>query len=156
LDNFGGHKFAAGLTVKEGNVDYLREEMQKITEVLLSKEDLVPSLDIQAELSLKEFDAALLKWLKQFAPYGPQNMRPIFVSRNVEVVGNAQVVGNNHLKFKVRGDGIVIDAIAFNFAEIRDKMKSSNQLVDLAYVIEENTWNGRTTIQMRVKDINLL
>ncbi len=156
LDNFGGHKFAAGLTVKEGNIDYLREEMQKITEVLISKEDLVPSLDIQAEISLKEFDASLLKWLKQFAPYGPQNMRPIFVTRNVEVVGNAQVVGNNHLKFKVRGDGIVIDAIAFNFAEVRDKMKPSHQMVDLAYVIEENTWNGRTNIQMRVKDIKLL
>ena len=156
LDSFGGHKFAAGLTVQEGNIDYLREEMQKITEVLISQEDLVPSLDIQAEISLKEFDASLLKWLKRFAPYGPQNMRPIFVTRNVEFVGNIQVVGNNHLKFKVKGDGIVIDAIAFNFAEIRDKIKPSRQMADLAYVIEENTWNGRTTIQMRVKDIKLV
>jgi single-stranded-DNA-specific exonuclease len=156
LDNFGGHKFAAGLTVKEDNIDYLREEMQKITEVLISKEDLVPSLDIQAEISLRELDATFLKWLKQFAPYGPRNMRPIFVTRNVEVIGNAQVVGNNHLKFKVRGDGIVIDAIAFNFADMRDKMKPSKQFIDIAYVVEENTWNGRTTIQMRVKDINLL
>jgi single-stranded-DNA-specific exonuclease len=91
-----------------------------------------------------------------FAPYGPQNMRPVFVSRDVEVVGDVNVVGNNHLKFKVKSDGIVIDVIAFNFAEVRDKMKPSRQHIDAAYVIEENTWNGRTTIQMRIKDINLV
>ena len=91
-----------------------------------------------------------------FAPYGPHNMRPVFVSRGVEVVGNVQVVGSNHLKFKVKSEGIVIDTIAFNFAEVRDKMKPNRQHIDTAYVIEENTWNGRTTIQMRIKDINLV
>jgi single-stranded-DNA-specific exonuclease len=83
-------------------------------------------------------------------------MRPVFVSRDVEVVGDLNVVGNNHLKFKVKSDGIVIDAIAFNFAEVREKMKPVRQHIDAAYVIEEKTWNGRTTIQMRIKDINLV
>jgi len=113
-------------------------------------------LEVQSEISLKELDASFLKWLKAFAPYGPQNMRPVFVSRDVEVVGDVQVVGNNHLKFKVKSEGIVIDTIAFNFAEVRDKMKPSRQHIDTAYVIEENTWNGRTTIQMRIKDIILV
>jgi len=156
LDNFGGHKFAAGLTVQEDNIDYLREEMQKITEELISKEDLVPSLGVESEISLNEFDATFLKWLKQFAPFGPQNMRPVFVTRRIEIAGDVLVVGTNHLKFKVKSNGIVIDAIAFNFAEIRDKIKPSRQLIDAAYVIEENTWNGRTTVQMRIKDINLI
>ena len=156
LENFGGHKYAAGLTVNEKNVDFLRQEMQKITEEYISKEDLVHTLEIQSEISLKELDASFLKWLKMFAPYGPQNMRPVFVSRDLEVVGDINVVGNNHLKFKVRSDGIVIDAIAFNFADVRDKMKPNRQHIDTAYVIEENTWNGRTTIQMRIKDFNLV
>jgi single-stranded-DNA-specific exonuclease len=156
LDNFGGHKFAAGLTVQEDNIDYLRDEMQKITEELISKEDLVPTLVVESEISLNEFDASFFKWLKQFAPFGPQNMRPVFVTRRIEIAGDVQVVGSNHLKFKVKSNGIVIDAIAFNFAEMRDKIKPSRQLIDAAYVIEENTWNGRTTVQMRIKDINLI
>ena len=130
--------------------------MQIVTNQSISNEDLVPTLEIQSEITLKELDASFLKWLKMFAPYGPHNMRPVFVSRDVEVVGDVNVVGNNHLKFKVKSEGIVIDAIAFNFAEVRDKMKSSRQHIDAAYVIEENTWNGRTTIQMRIKDINLV
>lgn len=156
LESFGGHKFAAGLTVNENNVESLRDEMQKITEEFITKEDLIPKLEIQSEISLKELDASFLKWLKLFAPYGPQNMRPVFVSRDLEVVGDVNMVGNNHLKFKVKSDGIVIDAIAFNFAEVRDKMKPNRQHIDTAYVIEENTWNGRTTIQMRIKDFNLV
>ncbi len=156
LDNFGGHKYAAGLTVQGENIQKLREQMQKLSDRAISNEDLVPTLEIQSEISLKELDASFLKWLKIFAPYGPQNMRPVFVSRDVEVVGSVNVVGNNHLKFKVKSDGIVIDAIAYNFAEVRDKMKPNRQHIDAAYVIEENTWNGRTTIQMRIKDINLV
>jgi single-stranded-DNA-specific exonuclease len=156
LDNFGGHKYAAGLTVKQGNIQELLTRMQKVSNQAISSEDLVPTLEIQSEINLKELDATFLKWLKMFAPYGPHNMRPVFVSRDVEVVGDLNVVGNNHLKFKVKSDGIVIDAIAFNFAEVREKMKPVRQHIDAAYVIEENTWNGRTTIQMRIKDINLV
>jgi single-stranded-DNA-specific exonuclease len=156
LDNFGGHKYAAGLTVKQENIQNLLTRMQEVTNQAISNEDLVPSLEIHAEISLKELDATFLKWLKMLAPYGPKNMRPVFVSRDVEVVGDLNVVGSNHLKFKVKSDGIVIDAIAFNFAEVRQKMKPVRQHIDTAYVIEENTWNGRTTIQMRIKDINLV
>ena len=80
--------------------------MHKITDDLISSEDLIPTLEIQSEISLRELDASFLKWLKLFAPYGPHNMRPVFVSRNVEVVGDIQIVGNNHLKFKVKDSGI--------------------------------------------------
>jgi len=156
LENFGGHKYAAGLTVRAENIEILRERMQIVSDQSISNEDLIPTLEIQSKISLKDLDASFLKWLKMFAPYGPSNLRPVFVSRNVEVVGDVFVVGNNHLKFKVKSEGIVIDVIAFNFAEVGDKMKPSRQHIDAAYVIEENTWNGRTTIQMRIKDINLV
>ena len=156
LENFGGHKYAAGLTIKEDNLNLLREKIAEFSEQKISEQDLTPTLEIQAELTLKELDAQFLHWLKLFAPYGPQNMRPVFVTRDTEIVGTADIVGGNHLKLKVRNDGIVIDAIAFNFGDLKYQMKANGQRVNVAYVIEENTWNGQTTIQMRIKDIQLV
>jgi single-stranded-DNA-specific exonuclease len=156
LEDFGGHKYAAGLTILEQNVEEFRNQLEKISEPMIRQEDLIPTLEIQSEISLREVDANLLKWLKLFAPYGPQNMRPVFVSKNLEIMGDAIIVGNNHLKLKVRSDGIVIDAIAYNFGDIKTRMKSMGQRIDAAYVIEENTWNGQTTVQMRIKDLNLM
>jgi single-stranded-DNA-specific exonuclease len=156
LDNFGGHKYAAGLTIIEENIDTLRHELEKISDPIISREELIPTLEIQSEISLQQLDASFLQWLKRFAPYGPQNMRPIFVSRNLEIIGDTAIVGNNHLKLKVKENGIVIDAIAYNFGKVKSEIRSAAQKIDVAYVIEENTWNGQTTVQMRIKDINLM
>jgi len=156
LDDFGGHKFAAGLTIKEEQIEELRKSLEILSEKKISSEDLTPTLEILAEVSLSQFDAKLLKWLKYFAPYGPENMKPVFVSRKLEVVGDVKIVGNNHLKMKVKQDGIVIDAIAYNFGDKKIQLNSKKQFIDSAFVIEENTWNGQTTIQMRIKDFNLL
>jgi len=156
LENFGGHKFAAGLTIKEDNIDALRSAMAQISDQMIDSEDLTPTLDITAEISLRQLDAKFLKWLKMFAPYGPQNMRPVFVTRNIEIIGDVNIVGNNHLKFKVRHDGIVIDAIAYNLGDVSMQIRPTGQKMDAAYVIEENTWNGQTTVQMRIKDLNLI
>ena len=156
LDNFGGHKYAAGLTVREENIEPLREQMYRISDSMINEKDLAPTLEIESEISLRQLDATFLKWLKLLAPYGPQNMRPIFVTRNVEILGDVAVMGNNHLKFKVKNDGIVIDAIAYNFGKLKNELKPYGQRMDAAYVIEENTWNGQTTIQMKIKDLNLV
>ncbi len=156
LDNFGGHKFAAGLTVREENIDLLRNQMQIFSDQMINENDLTPTLEIESEISLRQLDAKFLKWLKLLAPYGPQNMRPIFVTRNIEILGDVGVLGNNHLKLKVKNDGIVIDAIAYNFGKLKNEIKPYGQKMDAAYVIEENTWNGQTTIQMRIRDLNLV
>ena len=117
---------------------------------------MTPTLEVESEIKLGEFDATFLKWLKSFAPYGPENMTPVFVVRDLEIVGGVQAVGYNHLKMKVRQDGIVIDAIAYNFGDKIAQFNNRNQKIDCAFVMEENTWNGQTTIQMRIKDFNLL
>lgn len=156
LCSFGGHKFAAGLTVREENIDLLRQQMQIISDKMIDEKDLTPTLEIESEISLRQLDARFLKWLKMLAPYGPQNMRPIFVTRNIEVLGDVAVLGNNHLKLKVKNDGIVIDAIAYNFGKLKGDLKPYGQRMDAAYVIEENTWNGQTTVQMRIRDVNLI
>ncbi len=155
LENFGGHKFAAGLTIKNENISKLRSRLSEISDAQINSEDLIPTLNIQDKLTLKDVDAQLLHWLKILAPYGPHNMCPVYVSKNLEVMGDAGIVGGNHLKLKVRQDGIVIDAIAFNFGDVKYTMKNTGQRINAAYVIEENTWNGRTTIQMRIKDMEL-
>jgi single-stranded-DNA-specific exonuclease len=156
LENFGGHKFAAGLTIPEGNIKLFRRKMEEISEVMLSGEDFYPTLDVYSELNLKHLDAELLKWLNRFAPYGPQNKRPIFVSRNLSIVGHSEIVGDNHLRLKVRQDGIVIDAIGYRLGKIQPLLNKKNQKIDTAYVIEENTWNGCTTVQMHIRDIDLV
>lgn len=156
LENFGGHKFAAGLTIKEENVAKLRKKLATISEEEIETDDFFPTLDIVSETRLSDFDATMLRWLKNFAPYGPQNMTPVFVARNLNVVGDPMVVGNNHLKLKVKQDGIVIDAIAYNFGDQRIKFKPRTQRIDAAFVMEENTWHGQTTVQMRIKDFNLI
>jgi len=156
LEDFGGHKFAAGLSIKEENISTLRNKLEKISEDQISNDDMTPTLKVESEINLNQFDAKFLKWLKYFAPYGPENMTPVFIVRDLEVVGNVQVVGYNHLKMKVRQNGIVIDAIAYNFGDKVSQFKNKNQRLDSAFVMEENTWNGQTTIQMRIKDFNLL
>jgi single-stranded-DNA-specific exonuclease len=156
LENFGGHKYAAGLTIREENIDPLRKALLQISEEMIASEDLAPTLDVTAEISLRQIDARFLKWLKMFAPYGPQNMRPVFVTRRMEIAGDVNIVGNNHLKLKVRNDGIVIDAIAYNLGDVCMQIRPAGQKLDAAYVIEENTWNGQTTIQMRIKDLDLI
>ena len=156
LEEFGGHKFAAGLTIKEENINELRIALEKLSNEEISNDDMIPSMLVESEVTLNQFDANFLKWLKSFAPYGPENMTPVFVVRNLEVAGDVNVVGYNHLKMKVKQDGIVIDAIAYNFGDKISQFKKRNQKLDSAFVMEENTWNGQTTIQMRIKDFNLL
>ena len=156
LDTFGGHKYAAGFTIKEEMIDRFNDKLKDISKKIIPEEDLVPTLEIQSEISLGQLDAKLLKWLKLFAPYGAENRRPVFVSRGLQIVGDIQMIRNNHLKLKVRQDGIDIDAIFYNFGKYKHDFNSGNQKIDSAYVIAENTWNSQTTVQMQIKDLNIV
>ncbi len=95
------------------------------------------------------------KLLSQFRPFGPSNQKPNFVSENVEVVGKPTVVGNGHLRLKIKqGSSGVFDAIGFNMHEYLPQIRNGNPF-DVAFVLEENIWNGRRTLQIRLKDIHL-
>ncbi len=150
---FGGHKYAAGLTIEESKIPHFRERFEKIAAEQLKPEHLVPELSIEAEIRLSLIDDRFVDLLKRFAPFGPQNMRPVFVSRKLQVVGTPCVVGKNHLKFKVRQDNQVFDVIAFNMGDLIYRLVPGLADVDLAYVIEENVFMGTRTIQLRAKDI---
>lgn len=153
LLGFGGHKYAAGLSIKEENIEPFKKRFEEIAFEKLKDDLLLPKLTIEAELQLDEIDAKFLKLLKMFAPFGPQNMRPVFVSNQVQIVGTPGIVGSNHLRFKIRQDGQVMDVIGFGMGELLYRLVPGSSDLDIAYVIEENEYMGRKTIQLRVKDL---
>ncbi len=158
LDDFGGHMYAAGLTLKPENL----EEFKRCFEAHVAKnilpEQLIPCIDVDIELDkINLITPKFYRILKQFAPFGPENMKPVFVSRNVYDNGWAKQVGKNgeHLKIKViskLGDNLAIDAIGFGFGHMYDKIKDF-QPFDLCYTIEENLFMGKTSLQLMIKDI---
>ncbi len=153
LEQFGGHEFAAGLTIKDGKLSEFKRRMNEIAYLDLSESSFEPELQIDTELPLEDIDMKFWKLLNQFEPFGPHNLRPIFASRKVEAVGVPTIVGNGHLKMKVKqGNSGVFDAIGFNMHEYLPFVRKDN--FDMAYVVEENHWNGRRTLQIRIKDIH--
>ncbi len=150
---FGGHKYAAGLTIKSENIDAFRRRFMEVTRKKMDEDMLIPKLRIDSEIRLSQIDAKFIRIIKQLGPFGPQNMRPVFMARNLEVVGTPSVVGKNHLRFKVRQDSLVMDAIAFNLAHLKYRLDPGEKNLNMAFVIEENEYSGRVTIQLRVKDM---
>ncbi|MFZ5519473.1 MAG: single-stranded-DNA-specific exonuclease RecJ [Candidatus Zhuqueibacterota bacterium] len=150
---YGGHKYAAGLTIEKEKIEEFRTRFNKLASQQLDEEALSPVLRINGEIRFSEINKRFIRLLKLFAPFGPQNMRPVFASKKLQVVGSPTIVGNNHLKFKVRQDGVVLDAIGFNLGDLIYRIEPGESNLDMAYVIEENTYMGRTNIQLRVKDL---
>ncbi|RMI08672.1 MAG: single-stranded-DNA-specific exonuclease RecJ [Calditrichaeota bacterium] len=154
LEGFGGHKYAAGLTISASRIPEFAEQFRQIARERLTEEDLIPTMNVDCEVELKEFDEHLMRLLKLMGPFGPMNMRPVFVSRNLNVVGEPSVVGTNHLRFSVEQDGVVMNAIGFNLGERLEVItRKAKPVVDCVYVVEENHWNGRKEIQLRIKDL---
>ncbi len=158
LENFGGHMYAAGLTMKRENVREFKERFEQYTVENILPEQLFPQIDIDAEIPLTVIKPAFFKILNQFAPFGPGNMKPVFVSKGVCDTGRSRLVGKNaeHLKLELidENGNAQIDAIGFNMGNFYNDI-SSGKLFDICYTIEENTFNGRTTIQLMLKDIKM-
>ena len=153
LIGFGGHKYAAGLKIERGKLEQFRMCFETITKGMLTQELLAPILRIDGEISLSEIDERLYRLLNYFAPFGPQNMKPLFVSRNVEVVGTPRIVGNNHLKFKVRQNTRIFEAIGFGMGDLLYRIAPGEPNLDMAYVLEKNEWEGTSSFQLRIRDL---
>lgn len=151
--SFGGHKYAAGLTIEIDKIAKFRENFMKISSDLISEDELIKRLVIDAEIKLSEITDEFFSSLKLFKPYGPKNMRPVFLSRNLQVVGSPRIVGRDHLKFRVQQGNKVFDAIGFNLGSLFYRLTPGESNLDMVYVIEENYWNGNVRLQLRVKDL---
>lgn len=157
---FGGHKYAAGVTVELAKLDEFKEAFRNAVRDLMSDDLKVPEIKIDAEISLAEITPRLVRLLNEFAPFGPGNMRPVFLARNLELAGAPRIVGKNHLRFKVKQNGGVIDAIGFNLGHLMSKLTPGRKDIECAFSIEENDYarhngNGKrdTVPQLKIKDL---
>jgi single-stranded-DNA-specific exonuclease len=155
---FGGHKYAAGLTVELDKLDEFRQAFNDAVRSLMTDELRTPEIRVNVELQLSEITPRFRELLGEFAPFGPGNMRPVFLTRTVEVLNSPRIVGKNHLRFRVRQNGSILDAIAFGMGDRLNEVYGRKDL-QLVYTVEENDWSpngearpGETTPQLKVKD----
>jgi len=155
LEQFGGHMYAAGLTMKEENVPAFIQRFEEVVSNTIEEKMRVREIEIDAELNLNEITPAFFKILKQFAPFGPGNLSPIFLTNAVRDNGRGRVVGNNHLKLALTQEGTnpsAFDGIAFQLGH-HHPMVEQQESFDVVYHVEENTFNNRTTLQLNIKDL---
>ena len=156
LEQFGGHKYAAGLTMKVENVPAFQQRFEEVVTASISDELLVQEISIDSPLNLAQIDAKFFRILSQFEPFGPKNMSPVFRASGVELAGAIGIVGDKHLKMQVKqGDSNVFDCIGFGLGKLKEALLLSNSF-DMCFSIEENSWKDRRNIQLNIKDIRIL
>ncbi len=154
LEHFGGHKCAAGVSLRQENMRAFVERFENLVREGMGPEEAVPEIEVDAELGFSQITPKFLRILKQFAPFGPENNVPVFVTRELVDTGNARIVGTNHLKLNaipIAERSAPYPAIAFQMGECISRVR--RERFDLCYNLEENYWRGRTEIQLNVKDI---
>jgi single-stranded-DNA-specific exonuclease len=158
LENFGGHRYAAGLSMKEENVALFTRRFEEFVSQNITQEQLHPLIDIDAVISFRDITPKFFNVLKQFGPFGPGNMKPVFVTHQVMDYGSSRLVGREqeHLKLELVDPSSenVMNGIAFGMKEFNNHLKSMKPL-DICYTLEENTFNGNTTIQLMIRDIKV-
>ncbi len=157
LESYGGHMYAAGLTLKIENVPAFIQRFEEIVEQSITDEQQVEAVEVDAKLQLSEITPKFFRILRQFAPFGPHNMMPVFISENVLDNGTSKPVGKNleHLKLDLvepTGSSAVFSGIAFNQAEHYNAI-SQGLPFDICYSITENEFRGKTNLQLYIKDI---
>ncbi|MDR1346254.1 MAG: single-stranded-DNA-specific exonuclease RecJ [Bacteroidales bacterium] len=157
LEHFGGHKFAAGLSMKEENLEAFMQRLEQYVAECMDHDSDTPEIEIDMALDLKEITSSFITNLKRFAPFGPGNMSPIFLSSNVVDEGGVRILKNEHLKLRVLyrdRAAFPKDAIAFGLKQHYYDIRSKKDF-HIVYHLEENSWNNITIIQLNIKDIKI-
>ena len=155
LVQFGGHMYAAGMTLKEENYQNFKEAFEKEVKNTIHPDLLIPEIAVDLELDFSDINEKFMRILKQFEPFGPENMTPVFMSKNVVDSGYAKTLGNEaeHLKvFVKQNHSPNFNAIGFGLGKKMDLVKNK-QPFDAVYVVEENEWNGNVSLQLQLRDI---
>lgn len=153
LDQYGGHKYAAGLTMQTVNVPLFQERFEEVVSKSIKPEMLQQEILIEKEITLKDIDAKFYKILHQFQPHGPVNEAPTFLAKGVTMGYGATIVGSTHLKFSVKqGESPIFDCIGFGLALYIDRILAGRTF-DICFSIEENNWRGKKNLQLNVKAI---
>jgi single-stranded-DNA-specific exonuclease len=153
--HFGGHRAAAGVAIELENLPEFKTRFNEVVRSSVTDEDLLPEISIDASLGFSEITPKFLRVLDQFAPFGPGNMRPVFVSDNITVSNTPRIVGNNHLlcSLKQTGSEKIFDCIGFNMGGFYDTLSNSNGDLSIVYTIDKIVRDHRTYPQFRLKDI---
>ncbi len=157
LEHFGGHKYAAGLSLKPENLEKFKECFERVVSSTIDERMLTPEVEIDAVLKLSDINSKFFRILKQFAPFGPDNMSPVFLTEELIDTGHARIVGNNHLKMNVIHQyvsSLPFPAIAFQQGS-HFQFISQGLPFNICYHVEQNEWNGITTLQLNIKDIKM-
>lgn len=154
LLGYGGHFAAAGMTLEPGQVDAFRDKFEAIVAATIPAELLVPEIVIDASISLQDIKWSFYNILCQMEPFGPENLRPVFVAQQVMDTGYSRIVKEQHVKFSVRQGDTIINGIGFGMAD-KFPLLQLKQPVDIVFKIDENEWNGEKNLQVRVVDLRL-
>lgn len=151
LIGYGGHFAAAGMTLQVDKVEAFRAKFEETVAASIHPEMLIPEIVIDAEISFSDITPKFYNIIDQMEPFGPENLRPVFVARNVVDTGFSRIVKEQHLRFVVRQNNVTLTGIGFGMYECYELL-SEKQPVDLVFKIEENEYNGQTSLQLRVID----
>jgi single-stranded-DNA-specific exonuclease len=157
LEQFGGHKYAAGLTLKLENLAAFQQKFEEVVSSTIQDHMLVPEIEIDEQIELSDITPRFFRILNQFSPFGPGNMAPVFMTKNLVDKGAVRIVGNNHLKMDIQAsekDERAFPAIAFSQAKHFDDVLRKKRF-SACYAIEENVFNGNVSLQLNVKDMKM-
>ncbi|MBS1733937.1 MAG: single-stranded-DNA-specific exonuclease RecJ [Bacteroidetes bacterium] len=151
---YGGHFAAAGLSMLPENVDSFSKKFDEVVSQQIEERLLIPEIIIDAELCFPEVKESLYNIIKQMEPFGPENMRPVFISRAVAETGYSKILKEQHVRFILKQKDVILNGIGFNLAH-KFYLLNMNKPVDIVYTIDENEWNGTKSIQLKVIDLRL-
>jgi len=155
IEQFGGHKYAAGLTLLENQYENFKSQFEKVVAATIDPKLLVPEITVDAKIQLSQITPKLMRILNQFGPFGPGNMRPVFMAQGLKDTGYGKGVGEGekHLKLNLTQKGSTpIGAIGFNLGQRLGKVKAQKD-VDAVFCLDENEWNGTVSLQLKLKDL---
>ena len=155
-EKFGGHKYAAGLSIKKENLSEFIIAFEKVVSESITEDQLFPKIDVDMEIDIDAVDGKLFRIIKQFSPFGPQNLSPIFVSRSVVDNGYGKRIGadKSHLRINTKTASGSLAGIGFSMGDAFEKIKDYNEF-DICYSINENEWNGRKNLQLMLNDLKV-
>jgi single-stranded-DNA-specific exonuclease len=155
LEQFGGHMYAAGMTLLPENYENFKKAFEKVVKETIHPDLLIPEISVDAEIELSDINEKMIRILNQFEPFGPQNMTPVFLTTNIKDTGYAKPIGKDdeHLKLYVKqNNSESFGAIGFGLGKKLDLVKNQKSF-DAVYCIDENEFNGNVSVQLRVKDL---
>lgn len=152
LLGYGGHFAAAGLSMEPEKVEAFRQKFEEVVSATIAPEQLIPEITIDAAISLADIKPSFYQILCQMEPFGPDNQRPVFITRHVRDTGFSRIVKEEHLRFSLQHNAVTITGIGFGMASYYP-MLQNKQPVDVIFKIDENEWNGETSLQLQVMDL---